>query len=156
MSMNYPSSFFLSSGKGTSHHKLVSFDNALIDAGISNYNLLKVSSILPIGCLRARVIDLKLGSPLLTAYASISSSISGNMLSTAVAVGVPKSKSDIGLIMEYEHEGVTAKEAEDIAKAMVKESMANHAIDIEDILVTSMSGVVGTGFLTVVSAIVMW
>ena len=45
--LEYPTEYRLSSGTGTSPHELVAFDNALLSAGISNYNLLKVSSILP-------------------------------------------------------------------------------------------------------------
>ena len=47
---SYPNSYMLTSGKGFDEDELVSFDNALISAKISGYNLVRVSSILPIGC----------------------------------------------------------------------------------------------------------
>ena len=43
-----PSSYFIVTGKGESNvSEIVSFDNALIDAGIADYNWVPVSSILP-------------------------------------------------------------------------------------------------------------
>ena len=153
---NYPSSYYISSGTGTSAFKMVAFDNALISAGISNYNLVKVSSILPRFCKRKDAVDLQEGSPLLTAYASISSDIYGTQLATAVAVGVPKDPSSIGVIMEYEGIGISAKEAENYAEKMVEEAMNNHKIDIENILITSAEGIVEDKYLALVSAIVIW
>ena len=47
---SYPKHFYIASGVGRDMYELVSFDNALINAGLSNYNLLRVSSILPTGC----------------------------------------------------------------------------------------------------------
>jgi len=42
-----PSQFFMVAGKGDSEYALNAFDLALLDAGIGNLNLIKVSSILP-------------------------------------------------------------------------------------------------------------
>lgn len=152
----YPTNFFISSGAGTSKFELVAFDNALISAGISNYNLVKVSSILPSFCQRKDIIDLKEGSPLLTAYASVSSNVEGTRLATAVAVGIPKEKAEIGIIMEYKGIGASEKDAANQAKHMVEEAMSNHKIDIEAIIISSTEGIVGKETLSLISALVMW
>ena len=152
----YPSSFFISSGVGTSAYELVAFDNALLSAGISNYNLLKVSSILPCLCERKDRVDLKEGSPLLTAYAALSSDEKGTLLATAVAAGIPKDRSKIGVIMEYKAVGISAEEAESRVRSMVEEAMRNHGIELEEIVASSAAGVVETGYLSLISAVVLW
>lgn len=59
---DFPQSYMLVSGIGKAEYPLVTFDNALRDAGIGDYNLVKVSSILPPKCIRKNVIDIKQGS----------------------------------------------------------------------------------------------
>ena len=149
--------YYITSGSGTSdnpNHKLVAFDNALIQAGISNYNLVRVSSILPASAIRQTAMNLPLASPLHTAYATVSSNILGEQIATAIAVGIPKNKSDIGVIMEAI--GTTAEETAEIARSMVIEAMKNHGIEIDHIEFSSIEGTVSTGYLSLVSAIAMW
>jgi len=50
MTIIIPKKLFLTRGKGTHQDKLVSFDLALREAGLSAFNLVKVSSILPPRC----------------------------------------------------------------------------------------------------------
>ena len=147
--------FYISSGAGTSQYRLVAFDNALHQTGISDYNLLRVSSILPMGSVQQHTVDLEKGSLLPTAYASISSNTQGEKIATAIAVGISKQSDNIGVIMEYEMKG-TKDEARNVAEAMVKEAMANRGIDIDEIVSSAIDGVVEHGYLTLVSAIAMW
>ena len=154
--MKYPSFFRLSSGSGSSRYRLVAFDNALIDAGISNYNLVRVSSILPQNSEEEKTIDLREGSLLSTAYATISSNTPGTMLATAVTVGIPKDPNKIGIIMEYEAEGIGSKTAAEIAGKMVEESMRNHCIPLKCIHYSSAEGIVQEDYLCLISAIAMW
>lgn len=154
--MLYPKFYNISSGRGVSSYKLVSFDNALINAGISNYNLLKVSSILPIGCIEKKRVDLQEGSLLYTAYGSISSSHAGEVIATAVGIGIPADKGKIGIIMEFEGK-TDAKNAEIIVRKMIEESMNEHGIKIGDVRVSSIDGVApDEGYLSLVSAVSMW
>lgn len=152
--MTYPTKYYITSGKGTSKHQLVAFDNALLDAGISNYNLLKVSSILPESCTQQDNVDVRKGSALLTAFASVSSDHPSERIATAVAVGIPKDRNQIGVIMECK--GITSAETEQRAREMVTEAMENHGIELEEIKSSSIEGVVEEGFLSLVSAIAMW
>lgn len=152
--MYYPNHYYVASGKGVSQHKLVSFDNALIHAGISNYNILRVSSILPAGCKLCHSVTVRDGSPLLAAYATASSNIIGDRIATAIAVGVPVNAADIGIIMEASGESSIVTEEE--ARNMVAESMENHGIPVDYIVSSSIEGVVNDGWLSLISAIALW
>ena len=154
----YPTKYIITSGKGISQYQLVAFDNALLDAGISNYNLLKVSSILPANCAKVESInDLPQGSPLLTAFASISSNKIGEQIASAVAAGIPEDRSNIGVIMEYSAANITSELAEKRVKEMVREAMKNHNISLDHIESSSVDGIVPSeGFLSIISAISFW
>lgn len=93
-----PNHYKLSSGYGVSLHRLVSFDNALISAQISDYNLVKVSSILPAKCVLSNVITLKKGSIVYIAYGSLSSNIIGETIASAVSIAIPKNKQILVLL----------------------------------------------------------
>ena len=154
--MRYPEAYFISSGKGYSEHQLVAFDKALCDARIANYNLLKVSSILPAGATQSDEIGLREGSPLLTAYARIDSNSPGDQIATAVGVAIPCSNTNVGVIMEYSGH-CTATEAEARIKAMCAEAMENHGISYKEILVSSVDAIVEDGnYLSLISAVAFW
>ena len=59
-----PHYYTLVSGIGKSQFPLVAFDNALRDAGIGDYNLVRVSSILPPNCKFCDKIAIKKEKPL--------------------------------------------------------------------------------------------
>jgi len=94
LKMYCPSSYILVSGVGNDKFQLVSFDKALFASKIANYNLVKVSSILPPNCKEEYKITARQGSILFTAYASVSSCEQG-ILSAAVGGGIPQSTDEI-------------------------------------------------------------
>lgn len=58
-----PSKFFVTSGKAVSRvSDLNAFDEALLNAGIGEQNLVSVSSVLPIGCIQVKRRDLPMGA----------------------------------------------------------------------------------------------
>lgn len=146
--------YYIASGSGQSKYQLVAFDNALIQAGLSNYNLVRVSSILPAMATRRQYVDLELGIPLHTAYATVSSNTPGEKIATAIAVGIPKMATNIGVIMEGV--GNTADETAEVARQMVMEAMNNHGIEIDRVEFSAVEGTVEDGYLSLVSAIAMW
>lgn len=150
-----PSHFKISSGIGKSRLELVAFDNALISAGISNYNLVRVSSILPSGCIQENEVSLKHGSILYTAYGSFASHIPGQTIASAVSIAIPQND-EIGIIMEYA--GLCKEsEARGIVTLMAEEAMRNHGIPIKHILCSSIETTVKENeYSTVVSAVAMW
>lgn len=148
--------YYINSGIGYGNSYLTSFDAALLHSGVGNYNLVRVSSILPVGVARQKSIDIKAGSQLHIAYAEISSNNSGDILSAAVSVGIPANKLNIGVIMElalYNEEKETVKRVEE----MVKEAMVNRGYEIEQIITYSCEAIVERkGYTTAFSGIAMW
>lgn len=156
MNVIYPTHYTISSGYGTNKFQLVSFDNALIDAGISNYNLVRVSSILPAECRKVDTVNLKYGSILHTAYGAYSSNILGETIASAVSIAIPQKQTDIGIIMEYSG-ACSRKEAQEIVEAMAEESMGNHSIIIKSIICSSIQRtILNNDYTTVISAVSMW
>ncbi|MBO8130236.1 MAG: arginine decarboxylase, pyruvoyl-dependent [Candidatus Marinimicrobia bacterium] len=111
-----PTKYFLVKGCAEGESELNSFDNALIDAGVGDTNLVKLSSILPPKCQRIEPIKLPHGSLVPIAYSKITSSVPGEVISAAVAVGIPENEDLAGLIMEYSN-----KAPLDIVEKRVKE-----------------------------------
>ncbi|MBQ6628910.1 MAG: arginine decarboxylase, pyruvoyl-dependent [Methanobrevibacter sp.] len=153
---NYPQSYMLSSGKGFDEDELVSFDNALISAKISGYNLVRVSSILPIGCEEKKNVECIEGSIVYTAYGSVSTYTEGERIASAVAVGIPKDNNKHGIIMEFSGQ-CDASTAERKVIKMVEKAMKNHSIECKEILTSAIDaiGSIG-GCVTIVSALTMW
>lgn len=120
------------SGIGSHCTKLGSFDKALLDANIGNYNLVKISSILPVSCERKNSIELRYGSILYTAYTSFSAGY-GSIFSSAIAVGLPQHNADIGIIMEYSG-FVDINNAKNIVIDMVDEAMQVRGILVKSII----------------------
>jgi len=156
MMLPYPQKYKISSGAASAKHELVAFDKALIKAQISNYNLLRVSSILPIGCTQEDVIDKQEGSALLVAYGTRSSNIPGETIASAVGVGIPMVPNQVGVIMEYA--GVCdATTAEKTVREMVDIAMANHRIECKEILTSSIDATVTEGeYASVISSVALW
>ena len=93
--------YVLKHGVGRSKMYLPSFDKALIEAEVGNYNLVRLSSILPANSLEVEVIDITEGSLLPTAYATITSDKSGDHLFSGIMIGFPEDENKVGVIMEY-------------------------------------------------------
>lgn len=127
------SNFTLVSGISVdSEYEILSFDNALINAGVSDYNILKVSSILPPGCCYLPEVKNCRGSVLHVAYASCTKKGIG-IISSAVAVGIPSNSHNIGVIMEYsslEGKSKCIKTVENL----VQTAMRNRKISIKEII----------------------
>lgn len=153
--MYCPSNYTLVSGVGNDKFKLVSFDKALFVSKLANYNLVKVSSILPPNCKEEPMVTARQGTVLFTAYASISSCEQG-IISAAVGVGIPQSIDEIGVIMEF-----SCRDCEDVAihqvREMVKISMELRKIKVQEIKIASAEVVVSDGiFSTALAALAMW
>jgi pyruvoyl-dependent arginine decarboxylase len=97
--------FFLVSGAGTSNvSKLNAFDFALIDAGVGDFNIIRLSSILPPNFTQIVPATKPIaGSLLPMAYAkALGDDIHKiEIIGAAIGVGIPKDKDLPGLIMEH-------------------------------------------------------
>ncbi len=151
-----PSKFFLVSGSSDGFTLLNAFDGALLASGVGDTNLLKMSSILPPGCeeMNPRPVALPQGALVPIAYASLCSDVPGEVISAAVAIGIPQDETRAGLIMEY-----SARAEESVVKAQVKKmvekgmELRNRAI--KDIMAISATyRVAGIG--AVFAGVVLW
>ncbi len=113
-------------GVGISDKKLPSFDKALLKAGVGNYNLVRLSSILPAKCKFVNLSDIKThikeGSLLPIAYSTISSDTLGDKLISTIGVGIPEDEENVGVIMEYSTKNVSVKEALNTLEEMIEEA----------------------------------
>lgn len=92
--------YCLVSGVGVGEYAISSFDSALLDAGIGDYNLVRVSSILPPNSQQCQKISRSPGSILFTAYASLTTK-DASKIASAVAIAIPEKSTECGVIMEY-------------------------------------------------------
>jgi len=117
-----PKRFFLTSGAGQASTSLNAFDAALLDAGVGDTNLIKMSSILPPGTREIQPFQLRPGSFVPLAFAEYASCSKGEKISAAVAVGIPIDHTEAGLIMECSGTG-DPDVWEKLARDMVTEGM---------------------------------
>lgn len=148
-----PTKFALVSGTSEGSTRLNAFDHALLNAGVGNCNLLKVSSILPPGAKQVAKINIPPGSLVPIAYGSLSADIPGELIAAAVGVGICD-QDNYGVIMEYS--GRTSKdEAEKQIKRMVEEAFAGRGLKLSRLLVQAVEHKVeniGCAF----AAVVLW
>jgi len=156
MIIKTPSKYFLVSGASDGYSLLNAFDAALLASGVGDTNLVRMSSILPPGCveLDPKPLPLPQGALVPVAYATISSDVPGTIISSAVAVGIPEDPALAGLIMEF-----SAKRERDYVeyqvRKMVREGMKlrNRAIkEIKSISATFEVKTIGSTF----AAVVLW
>lgn len=136
----------MSRGVGVSEKALPSFDKALLDAGVGNYNLVRLSSILPTEPKWVPIEEItehiREGSLLPTAYSTISSKTAGQIIVSTIGVGLPKDKSKVGVIMEYSTTDVSETDALKTLHEMIEEAFEVRGWELDSIKSTSISAVV--------------
>jgi arginine decarboxylase len=122
-----PQKLFLTKGVGRHKEKLNSFELALRNAGIAEYNLVRVSSIFPPNC---KIISKTEGRKLLTPgqvlHVVISQSETNEphrLIAASVGLAIPKDRSHYGYLSEHHSYGqrddVAGEYAEDLAATML-------------------------------------
>ncbi len=129
-----PDKYAALSGSGEGDSPLTAFDAALLDAGVGNYNLVKLSSIMPPGArpsdrLREEVPP---GSLLPVAYGFITSDEPGQVISAVVAAGI--TGTTYGVIMEHKGPAPRAQIERQVV-AMVREALARRGLPLKEIVV---------------------
>lgn len=131
---------------------LNAFDNALLQAGIGNLNLIRVSSILPPGCVHEQDFAVPAGSLTPTAYGYLLSGEPDQEIAAAIGVGF--CEEDYGVIMEFE--GVCSRaEAEEHVAQMVRDGFAARGKRLRDLRVRAAAHRVQRQG-AVVAAAVLW
>lgn len=143
-------------GRSAGLTPLNAFDGALLDAGIGNTNLLKVSSIVPPGTREITGAELQLppGALVPVAYAAMESDIPGSVICAAVAAAWPEDKSKPGLIMEYHSHG-HRQDAEAVVQRMAEAGMEQRGWPVKHIQCAAIDmqvETIGAAF----AAVVLW
>jgi arginine decarboxylase len=132
MIIKTPTTYYLTTGSSEGYTTLNAFDGALMDAGIGNTNLVKMSSICPPKCTQVDKINLPHGALVPVAYAGITSDTPGELISAGVAIAFPEDENHAGLIMEYSAPG--SKDAiEEKVRKMAEEGMKMRGKPIREI-----------------------
>jgi arginine decarboxylase len=110
-----PSRLFLTKGTGQHKEKLASLEQALRDAGIAPYNLVKVSSIFPPGCkLVAREEGIKAlhpGQIVFLVMSENSTNEAHRLISASIGLAIPNNTAHYGYLSEHHSFGQNEKEA---------------------------------------------
>jgi arginine decarboxylase len=146
-------SYFFCSGSAEAPTPLNAFDAALLNAGVGNTNLMKISSILPPGCNEITLPEvLPPGILLPTAWVSYNSNNSNEQISAAVAAAIPHDPSRAGVIME--HAGVgSATDVEQHACDQLNSAMRIRKIsnyEVKSISISHQVTLCGTVFAAIV------
>lgn len=150
---------FLTSGAATGGQSLNAFDNALRSAGIADFNLIRVTSIVPPSIPvyhlpRTRRLVRGEGQLIPTIYEAISSNEIGRRIAVAVGVGMTApGQKGAGIIFTYSCQG-TKDEAERIVRTMVKEGMHAKGYARHRCKVASAAAIVQKTWTVVIAAAV--
>ena len=118
----------LTRGVGRHREKLASFELALRDAGIAEYNLVRVSSIFPPECkLISRKEAMAKLSPGQVLYAVIAESATNEpnrLIAASIGVAIPRERSRYGYLSEHHSYGETDQKAGDYAEDLAAQMLA--------------------------------
>lgn len=123
-----PTKLFLTKGVGRHKEQLNSFEMALRDASIAQFNLVTVSSIFPPG---ARIVSRQAGLKYLKPGQIVHAVMSKNatnepnrLISSSIGVAIPNDPACFGYLSEHHGFGQTSKVAGDYAEDLAAEMLA--------------------------------
>lgn len=126
--MYTPTKCFLTRGVGRHREKLSSFEGALRDANIAEYNLVPVSSIFPPKC---KIISPQRGKALLTpgqilhvVMSRCETNEPHRLVAASVGIAVPADPKHYGYLSEHHSYGQREKDAGDYAEDLAAEMLA--------------------------------
>ena len=124
----WPKNVFFVKGVGYHKSKLGSFENALREAGIAKYNLVKVSSILPPFCIEISTDDglaqLHPGQIVYAVISRASSNEYNRLVVASVGVAKPADRKAYGYLSEHHAFGVKPENVADFAEDLAAEMLA--------------------------------
>lgn len=127
------------SGKAEGPTKLNSFDNALLEAGIGDVNLIKVSSMLEKDTEIELLPKLKPGAMVNCVLATVSSNNRGDIISSAVAIAIGD---NLGCVVENSKINESPENVKKEAEEMVRYMMDKRNESINDFMVEEVNHVV--------------
>jgi len=129
----------ITTGKAEGPTKLNAFDNALLDAGIGDVNLIKVSSIIPAGAELVDLPEFLAGEMVNTVLSYASSDCEGDLISAVIALAVGD---DLGCVVEYSGINQDSSKIKEKAVYMVKYMMQIRNMEIRKIIVEQQDHIV--------------
>lgn len=151
-----PERIYLTSGAASGGTGLNAFDNALRDAGITDFNLIRITSIAPAGTPVEQVTidDVIPANGLFapTIYEDIRSNEAETQIASAVGIGIPDEYVEPGMIFAYSCKG-TVGAADEGVRQMVHEGMQERGCRDYSIKTAADSAVVDSDHSAVVSAV---
>lgn len=131
-----PKQLFLTKGIGQHRNKVVSFELALREAGIAQYNLVEVSSIFPPGCEiikpEAGINFLSPGEIVYCVMSRNSTDEAHQMIAASVGLAVPEDRDKYGYLLEYQSFNQSAEETGKCAESLAAEMLATTLADSTD------------------------
>jgi arginine decarboxylase len=126
--MYVPQKIFLTCGVGRHREKLASFEMALRDAGIAQFNLVRVSSIYPPGCEMVKpergLKELAAGQVVHVVLSEAATNEPSRLLAASVGVAIPREPTQFGYLSEHHSFGQTNRKAGDYAEDLAAEMLA--------------------------------
>ena len=148
-----PDSLWVTAASAEGETELNAFDNALLQAGIGNLNLIKVSSVIPRrACIVPAPLEIAPGTLVPAVYSVNSSAVPGETISSAVGLGF--SRDNHGMI--FEHGSGSADAAERVVREMVAEAFARRGMDLAEVVVRTAEHRVQRVGCTVAAVILWW
>ena len=147
-----PNVFWLASGSAEGATPINAFDNALLDAGVGNLNLVKVSSVVPTGAVMLeKPMPIGPGTLVPSVYATRHSNVPGERLCSVIGIGL--SEDSHGMI--FEHSADSVEHAEGAVRQMVEEAFSQRGMKLAQLMVRMAEHRVERLGCTV-SAVVLW
>ncbi len=123
-----PRRLFLTKGKGQHKEKLASLEQALREAGIAPFNLVKISSIFPPGCQliskQEGIKHLHPGQIVFLVMSENSTDEFQRLISASVGMAVPNDPKHYGYLSEHHSFGQDEKEAGQYAEDLAADMLA--------------------------------
>jgi len=126
----------ITSGKGEGPTRLNALDNALLDAGIGNVNLIKVSSIIPANSRVVRLPSLEKGSMINCVLSHSISNNKGDLISAAIAAAL---SDNIGCVAENSGVNKDPDLIREEAISMVEYMMEKRGEKIKNLIVEEIN-----------------
>ncbi len=124
-----PTKFFLTKGVGIHKNYLQAFELALEKAGISKFNLVSVSSILPPNCKRISKKEglkyLKPGQIVFVVLSKNATNEPNRLIAASIGCAIPADKTQYGYIAEHHSFGQTQKKAGEFAEDLAASMLAS-------------------------------
>jgi len=126
----------ITSGRSEGPSRLNAFDNALLDAGIGDVNLITVSSILPKDTQIVELPHIEEGKMVNCVLACAHSDQPGDLITAAVAVAT---SDDFGCVVEHSGVNQDPEKIKEEAETMVRYMMNVRGLTIREIIIVNES-----------------